>query len=191
MIGLLGSMLGGRGGRMIGGMIGGRHGAMLGGLAGAMLGGRQIRRLGGLLKGRGDNDDAQQQRQPEMPHSDGPQMSEGDAEILVRAMCNAAKADGHVDEKESNRIIEELGDDATADEQIFLRRELRAPHLPARDFATAVPKDLAGDTYAVSLISITVDTMEEAAYLRDLRDGLGLSHGDVDAIHDQLDAPRL
>ncbi len=184
-------MLGGRGGRMIGGMIGGRHGAMLGGLAGAMLGGRQIGRLGGLLRGRGGNNDAQPQQQPPMPQPDHPQMTEGDAELLVRAMCNAAKADGHVDEDETNRIIEELGDDASADEQIFLRRELRSPHMPARDFASLVPEELAGDAYAVSLISITVDTMEEASYLRDLRDGLGLSHGDVDAIHDQLDVPRL
>lgn len=176
---------------MIGGMIGGRHGAMLGGLAGAMLGGRQIGRLGGLLRNRGGNDNQQQPPQPEMQYPDPPEMTDGDAEILVRAMCNAAKADGHVDEEETNRIIEELGDDATADEQIFLRRELRSPHMPARDFAAIVPEGLAGDTYAVSLISITVDTMEEASYLRDLRDGLGLSHADVDAIHDQLDVPRL
>jgi uncharacterized membrane protein YebE (DUF533 family) len=45
--------------------------------------------------------------------------------------------------------------------------------------------------YAVSVIAITVDTMEEAMYLRDLRDALGLSHSDVDDIHDQLSLPRL
>jgi uncharacterized membrane protein YebE (DUF533 family) len=189
MIGLLGSMLGGRGGRMIGGMIGGRHGAMLGGLAGAMLGGSQIRRLGGLLNGIGGRDD-------EPGSSRAPSQAEGlisdaDAEILVRAMCNAAKADGHIDGEETNRIVAEVGEDATAEEQIFLRRELRSPQLSASEFASNIGPDLSFDVYAVSLIAITVDTMEEASYLRDLRDALGLSHADVDQIHDQFSLPKL
>ncbi len=187
MIGLLGSMLGGRGGRMIGGMIGGRHGAMLGGLAGAMLGGRQLRSLGGLLGGlRGGGDD-----EPEaMPAAPAPSMSDADAEVLVRAMCNAAKADGQIDEEEAEKIESELAD-ASSDERIFLRRELRTPAISASAMAASVPEGLAAETYAVSLISITVDTMAEATYLRDLRDALGLSHADVDDIHDQLDVPHL
>ncbi len=189
MLGLLGSMLGGRSGRMIGGMIGGRHGAMLGGLAGAMLGGTQIRRLGGFLSGMGGRGNNDQRAEPSA--SDESLVSDADAEILVRAMCNAAKADGRIDGEEANRIIEEVGADATADEQIFLRRELRSPRLSAREFAQGIRPDLASDVYAVSVIAITVDTMEEAMYLRDLRDALGLSHSDVDDIHDQLSLPRL
>ncbi len=181
-------MLGGRGGRMIGGMIGGRHGAMLGGLAGAMLGGSQIRRLGGLLSGIGGRDD-DPGSSPQSPPAEG--LSDADAELLVRAMCNAAKADGHVDGEEANRIVAEVGEDATAEEQIFLRRELRSPRLSAREFASNIGPELSFDVYAVSLIAITVDTMEEAAYLRDLRDALGLSHADADQIHDQLSVPRL
>jgi len=184
-------MLGSRGGSMIGGMIGGRHGRMIGGFAGAMLGGRQIRRLGGLLGGlRGGNDDDDRQAM-RSDIGDAPAMSEADAEVLVRAMCNAAKADGHVDDAEADRIVTELGSDATAEEQIFLRRELHSAHAPAEEFAASVPQDLAADAYAVSLIAITVDTIEEAQYLRDLRDALNLSSDDVDEIHDQMDVARL
>ncbi|MBT8240765.1 MAG: tellurite resistance TerB family protein [Acidimicrobiia bacterium] len=190
MLGVLGSLLGSRSGRMIGGMIGGRHGAMLGGLAGAMLGGSQIRRLGGFIGGLNDRGGAAD-TDARPPSGDDKAISEDDAELLVRAMCNAAKADGHIDGDEANRIVEETGAEAAADEQIFLRRELHSPHLPARQFAADIRPDLAFDVYAVSVLAITVDTMEEAMYLRDLRDALGLSHSDVDAIHDQLSVPRL
>jgi uncharacterized membrane protein YebE (DUF533 family) len=186
VLGLLGSLLGSRSGRMIGGMIGGRHGATLGGLAGAMLGGSQIRRLGSFVGGLGAAG-----TQAAQPTPDDERMSDADAELLVRAMCNAAKADGHIDGAETNQIVEQIGAEATADEQIFLRRELRSPALSAREFAAGIRPDLASDVYAVSVIAITEDTMEEAMYLRDLRDALGLSHSDVDQIHDQLGVPRL
>ena len=182
MIGLLGSLLGSQGGRMIGGMIGGRTGAMVGGFAGAMLGGRQIRRLGGLMKGGGG-------KQPDT-HDDLPPMQEREAEILIKTMCNAAKADGVMDETETNQILGELGD-VSAAEQAFLRNEIAATPMSAAEMARQVPPELAAEAYAVSLISINVDTPEEASYLREFASALGLSDNARDDIHDDLGADLL
>ncbi len=184
MIGLLGSMLGSRGGRMIGGMIGGRTGAMIGGMAGAMLGGRQLRRLGGLVKSGGGSGGR------DLPEPSAPAIRDDEAQILIRAMCNAAKADGVMDETETETIIGELGE-VSAEEQAFLRTEIAAAPISAAALAGQVPPALKAEAYAVSLISINVDTVEEADYLRELATALGLSDGDRDDIHDDLGADLL
>ncbi len=183
MIALLGSLLGGRGGRMIGSMIGGRTGGMVGGLAGALLGGRQLRGLGRMISNRGGKSDH---------HDDGPaiDLDESQAEVLIRAMCNSAKADGHVDADETSQIISELGDVSDAD-RAFLQSELESSFKSAADIARLVPPALKVEAYAVSLIAINVDTMEEAQYLSDLSTELGLSPADRNNIHDDLGVDQL
>ena len=181
MIGLLGSLLGGRGGRMIGGrtggMIGGLAGAML---AGAFLGGSQLRRLGGMMPGRGDTHSSDV--------APGPALDDNQAELLIRAMVNAAKADGHVDDTESAIIMSELGE-ISPSEQAFMRGELSGPLMPAAVLAGGIPSELRAEAYAVSLIAINVDTMQEAEYLRELSSALGLS--DRNGIHDDLGVDLL
>lgn len=181
MIGILGSLLGGRGGRMLGSLVGGRTGGMVGGLAGAFLGGSQLRRLGKLFKGRGDGAEEA---------GNSVDIDEDQAESLVRAMVNAAKADGEVDNDEAQQILSELGD-VSADEEAFLRAELASPFLSAAAVAQGVPGSLKVEAYAVSLVAINVDTIEEAGYLRDLADALGISDDDRDDIHDELGVPHL
>lgn len=185
MIGLLGSLVGGRGGRMIGSMIGGRNGAMVGGLIGSLVGGRQVAGLGRALKGKlsGGNDGAN-------GGDGGGGLNDDQAMILVRAMCNAAKADGHIDDAESANIMSELGD-VTADERAFMQAELAAPMMSAADLAGQVPNDLKSEAYAVSLIAINVDTMQEADYLRQLSESLGMSESDRNDIHDDLGVDLL
>ncbi len=163
-------------------MIGGRHGAMVGGLIGSLVGGRQIAGLGRSLKGKmGGGDD-----------HDGDAMSLNDdqATVLVRAMCNAAKADGHIDETESANIMNELGDVSDA-ERSFMQAELAAPMMSASQLAAQVPGDLKNEAYVLSLIAINVDTMEEADYLRQLSDALGMSESDRNDIHDDLGVDLL
>lgn len=183
MIGLLGSLMGSQGGRMLGGMLGGSKGRMIGGLAGAMLGGRQLGRLGGMLKGIGGNDDDQNVNGPAP-------MRDQDAEVLIEAMCNAAKADGVIDETETNQIMNELGDISDA-ERAFLRSAIDAPAKSAADMAARIPSDLRAEAYAVSLISINVDTVDEASYLRDFASALDMSDSDRNDIHDDLGADLL
>ena len=152
------------------------------GVLGSMLAGSRKRRMGGFLSGIGGGGTLDPGGLPK---------TDADAELLVRAMCNAAKADGRIDGEEARRIMEEVGTEASVDEQDFLRRELESPPIKARDFAAGLRPEISSDVYAVSVLAITVDTMEEAMYLRELRDALGLSHGAADDIHDQLGVPRL
>jgi uncharacterized membrane protein YebE (DUF533 family) len=50
---------------------------------------------------------------------------------------------------------------------------------------------LKAEAYAVSLIAINVDTMQEAQYLSELSSELGLSVADRNNIHDDLGVDQL
>ncbi len=192
MIGLLGSLVGARGGRKLGAMIGGRHGAMIGGLLGSLVGSRQLGRLarsvtgggragGGLAGGIGNLTGGNDQ-----PAADQQPLDEEAARLLVSLMCNSAKSDGHVDQQEAERITAQLGDDVTADERAFLQQQLASPFLSAAEMAAHVPADLSAEAYAVSLLSIDVDTAEESEYLDNLAIALDLSSADRNEIHEEL-----
>lgn len=191
---------------MLGGMLGGRNGAMVGGLLGSLLGGRQLGRLarsvtGGIggIGGRGDDADAGAGSvagggggsafdggQPPPPQGSQAELTDADAQLLVRMMCNAAKADGEVDADEASRIANQLGDEVTDAERAFLSTELHSPFVLANELAATVPGDLAAEAYAVSMMAIDVDTMAENQYLTDLAGGLHLSPQDRAEIHAEL-----
>lgn len=197
MIGLLGSLLGGRGGRMLGGMIGGRNGAMIGGLVGSLIGGRRLSRglsrgggLGGLTGGLGgllggDDDQSAATGQASGLADDGDAITEEDAALLIRAMANAAKSDGSVSREEVEGILGRL-QDAEDGEVEFLNRELTSPFVPADQFAAGVPDDLAVETYVVSATAVEIDTNEENDYLRDLAAALKIDADSRDALHAEL-----
>jgi len=185
MMGLLGSLIGSQGGRMLGGAIGGRTGAMIGSFAGSMVVGRQggnlIRGAKGKLadlKG-GDQDD-----------QGGQELTDRDAEVLIRSMVNAAKADGSIDQSEIDAIMGELGE-ITHEEQKFLQSELSGPFLPAEGVGQQVPESLRVEAYVVTLMSITLDTDDEANYLQALADSMGIDETERHEIHDQFKIPRI
>ena len=188
MIGLLASMVGGRGGSMLGRMIGGRTGAMIGGLAGSLIGGRKLSRLGRSMmnkkNGRGGGGTTSNSFAAEAGEADV--ISDADAATLIRAMCNAAKADGQVDSDEAGKIAGELGDEVSADERSFLEAEIASPMRSARDMAGSIPAGLRDEAYAVSLMTVEVDTVGEAEYLREFAEALGLSSDEITEIHAEL-----
>jgi len=187
MIGLLSSLVGGRGGRMLGGMIGGRTGAMVGGLAGSLIGGRQLGRLGRSLMNKGKSATNQGgQARAQSPAGEEDSITEDDAATLVRVMCNSAKADGHVDQTEAKKIAGELGDEVSDNERAFLEAELAGPLRSAQDMAREVPHSLRSEAYAVSLFAVDIDTPEEAAYLRDFAAALELSDDVIQSVHSEL-----
>ena len=105
-----------------GGNSGGGGGGGLGALAGMLGGGAKA--AGGLLgklMGGGD------EQQAAAASSEVPQEANQEAELLIRAMCNAAKADGRLDDAEKQNIIGRLGDEVTQDEIDFVQGELSAP----------------------------------------------------------------
>lgn len=134
--------------------------------------------LGALLGGGGAAPAPAQKAQLETP------AAVDEATLLIRAMCNAAKADGQVDQQEQQNIVGRLGDVSDA-ERNFVVQELSAP-LDLAGFAGSVPAGLAPQVYALSVMTVKVDTPQEAKYLNDLGQALKLDNQTLGAIHQQL-----
>lgn len=117
-------------------------------------------------------------------------LSEDTAGLVLRAMIDAAKADGRVDATERQRIVakaqESGADDATA---AYLRQEFERPADPDALVAGARDPVVAAQVYAASLLAIQVDTAEEQDYLRSLAAKLGLEPAVVAQLHGALGAP--
>ena len=105
-------------------------------------------------------------------------------DLTVRAMINAAKADGRIDEDEMQKVVGELqADGLSADERNYLLAEARKP-LDTEALVRAVPnRQVAAQIYAASLLAIEVDTPAEKAYLAQLARELDLDNRVVSQIH--------
>ncbi len=207
--GLLGGLLGGQkqqqeqqGGGLLGGLLGGSKqqpqqqannpmGDVLGGLLGGQKGGS-----GGLgdLIGAAVTQYAQSQNKEapatsshtceHLPQGVDQAQATDQASLMIRAMINAAKSDGSIDQAEQDNIVGKLGDISPA-EVAFVRSEFAAP-LDVAGFAASVPNGMQQQVYAVSLMAIDLDTNQEAQYLHQLAQGLGISQQASNQIHQQL-----
>jgi len=194
---LLGSLTGGRqqapqGGGMgdlLGSILGG--GSQSGGLGGA--GG-----LGGLIGGaltkyaQQNNADAPNPGYKDtdmLPQGLDRREAENQATLIIRAMINASKSDGSIDEAEQEKIIGKLGD-VTQEEADFVRHEFRQP-LDVNDFVRSIPRGMEQQIYAVSLMAIDLDNNKEARYLHELAQGLDIEPQLANQIHEQLGAPVI
>lgn len=195
---LIGGLAGGAGGAggggladLLGGAMGGGAGGAAGGLGGLLesLGGAQGGQAGGA-GGLGDllNSAIRGQQRPADIQSTPDQ--EAAAELMMRAMLNAAKSDGRLDEAEQRKIQEHLGDDVTAEDMQWIQRELQAP-LDTDAFVRSVPRGMEQQVYLMSLMSIDLDSKPEAEYLDKLGKGLGLSESVSNQIHAKLGVPTL
>lgn len=102
---------------------------------------------------------------------------------LVKAMINAAKADGQIDAEEQQKIVSRLGD-VGPQEAAFIQEEMSKPL--NFDFFSDITQDMAPQIYAVSLMAINLDTAAESHYMQQLAQGLGLDPQTVNGIHAQL-----
>ncbi len=109
--------------------------------------------------------------------------------IVIRAMVNAAKADGRLDQEEQDKILKQLRNPTNEHIQ-FLRDEFARP-LDVRGFAMSVPVGMEQQVYTASLIAIDLDTGEEAKYLMELAENLRLSPEIRQQIHERLGAPSI
>lgn len=177
----------------MGGRRGFAGGAVAGGLLGLLLGGG--RRRGGSLLGYGgaavlgalalkayENYQRQQAggrattaASGLLPHAQ-PAADGSPFELaLVRAMVGAAKADGHIDATEQQRLfaeVERLGLDAEAKAYVFdlLRQDVDVGSLVA---AVSTPEQGA-ELYLAARLAIDADQPAERAYLDTLATRLGL-----------------
>ena len=102
---------------------------------------------------------------------------------FVKAMINAAKADGHIDAEEQQKIVSKLSD-LGPQEAAFIQEELTKPL--NFDFFADITQDMAQQVYAVSLMAINLDTPAESSYMQQLAQGLGLDPQTINSIHAQL-----
>lgn len=122
-----------------------------------------------------------------LPAPSGPR---AEPELLLRAMIAAAKADGHIDTDERERIhtqIDRLGLDAQG--RAFLETEIAKP-LSAADIAVGVTTaEVAAEVYTLSAAIIDEQSGPERAYLNDLAAALKLPAALQQSIEKELVAP--
>jgi uncharacterized membrane protein YebE (DUF533 family) len=109
--------------------------------------------------------------------------------VMLRAMLQAAKCDGRLDEAEQAQIEQMVGG-MSAEESALIKKELAAP-VDAKGLAAEVPKGLEEQAYMMSLIAIDLDNQAEAAYLIDFAGALGLSREQVASLHKQAGEPAI
>lgn len=109
------------------------------------------------------------------------------AGLMLRAMLQAAKCDGRIDEAEKKKIFDALGD-ATPEDMAFVHRELAAP-VDVQGLVRQVPKGMESQIYAASVMGIDLDSQAEAQYLAALCSALGIGAREANAVHAQLGVP--
>ena len=206
---MLGGLMGGAQGSGTGGLggllenLGGARGAggglqdMLGGLAGSAGAGGLLGALGGAMGKRPASNNAsfgevlnssfdQTPQDPIEPTAD----QEAAAALMLRAMIQAAKSDGKLDDGEQEKLMGQLGGDVDAEEAAFLRTEMQRP-VDVNALVADVPRGLGPQVYAMSLLAIDLDSQTEAQYLHSLAQGLGMDAASVNDVHAQLGVPSL
>jgi uncharacterized membrane protein YebE (DUF533 family) len=204
---ILGSILGGGGAQSgaggLGDLLGGGSRAQGAGLSGSgeltdlLGGGTGGAGLGGLLGAamsqfggpQGAQAAAHFKSSDHLPQGMDYQQATDQATLLIRAMINAAKADGVVDSEEQQRILGRLGE-ITQDEIDFVRDELAQP-LDLEGFARSIPQGLEQQVYAISLMAIDLDSQAEAQYLHSLAQATRISPQVSNQIHEQFGAQPI
>ena len=106
-----------------------------------------------------------------------PQQQATDAEIIITAMIDAAKADGQVDADEFQRITSSLQKNGLGQEGMnYVIKKLQGPMETAKIVAAVKGRpELAAQVYSASLMAIDVDTDAERKYLTTLGKAMGLN----------------
>ena len=190
----LGGILDQLGGSTRGGQSGGGLGDLLGGLLGGAAGGA----AGGALASRGSqqsndasfgellNDSLINKGEPEVAPTPEQNAMAG---LMLRAMIQAAKADGKIDDTEKERLMGELGE-LDDEERQFIREQMAAP-IDAAALAREVPKGMEPQVYLMSVMAIDFDSQDEAQYLHKLAQAMGLSPQVINQIHQQVGVQNL
>lgn len=116
-------------------------------------------------------------------------ISEEAARLMIRAMIQAAKADGEIDADERRAIMDHM-DGASDEEVAFVAAQLDAAIDPVA-LAADTSESMRAQVYSAALMAIAVDTEAERAYLRHLAAALTLDAGKVAAIHTGMGKPAV
>lgn len=175
-------------------------GAATGGAIGLLLGSKRGRKFGGkalkygsvaalgllAYKAYGNWQAQQQQQQPSAPPAAQPRtvnllpapQVEQHSLAMLQSMIAAAKADGHLDERERSLVEAELSRiSADADTRRWFEDELRKPLDPAAVARAAGSPEMAAEMYLASLLVADETSFMERAYLDELARQLRLPEG--------------
>jgi uncharacterized membrane protein YebE (DUF533 family) len=186
LVGGLSSLLGGSGKSASGGLAAGAMSLLRGkgsrGIGGKALTYGGLAALGMLAYKAYNNWQANQgiagQREPQtidrLPETE----AEAHSEAILRALVAAAKADGHVDDRERELIEGEFSRLGT-DQQLqqWLHAELNKPLDPAEVARAATTPEMAAEMYIASVMLVDQEHFMERAYLDELARQLKLEAG--------------
>ena len=178
-------------GALAGALLGGGGGAAKGAIGGgvmALLGSLAVSAIKNMNRPADVNDTNAMPLGLREPQDDSEEQAlQNTSMVVLRAMINAAKADGQIGQAEMKRITEKLRE-AGADHEArnYVLEEMGKP-LDLEGLIRDVPDPEVGvQVYAASLLSIEVDTVAEQDYLRRLAQGLQLEPEAVARIHQML-----
>ncbi|WP_273020641.1 tellurite resistance TerB family protein [Rheinheimera sp.] len=183
-------LLSGQGGKSsaAGGFLSGKGGAALaGGALGLLLGSKKGRKIGGKVLTYGglaalgvvaykaysnwqqQQSSAAVQREPQTIDQLPAPEAEQHSHAILRAIIGAAKADGHIDDKERQLIDNEIArltsDDAL---QHWFDAELKKPLDPAEIASSAATPEMAAEMYLASVLVVDEENFMERSYLTEL-----------------------
>ena len=209
--GILDQLTGGRGstsgsGGGLGGILGGAAAGGLGGMLGDLLGQRGTAQAGTPASTPASGGLAQKDSQPQNDSSFGDLFNQalttGDepetaptpeqnalAGLMLKAMIQAAKSDGEIDEAEKAKLMDQFGE-LDEEERAFIREQMAAP-VDAAALARETPEGAGPQVYLMSLMAIEFDNRKEAEYLHQLAQGLGLDKETVNGIHEKIGVINL
>ena len=189
----LGDLLGSGG---LGGLLSGAGGGALAASAlGLLLGNKSARKYGGqaltygglaalgvlAYKAYGNwqaNQGSAPQTEPQTIDRVAAPQVEQHSQAILKALVAAAKADGHVDERERQLIDGELSKlDSDPVLQKWLQAELNKPLDPAEVASAASTPEMAAEMYIASVMLVDEENFMEKAYLDELARQLKLEPG--------------
>lgn len=161
-------------GALLGALMGGSRSTTMNSLGGGMMGLLGMMAYKALRNSMGSSSSSNANAQAYVPLP--PQQQASDAEIILLAMIDAAKADGQIDADEFRKITDSLKSSGVGQEGVnYVLQKLQGPMETAKIVsATRGRPDLAAQVYSASLMAIEVDTDAERMYLDKLAKAMGL-----------------
>ena len=192
----LGGLLGGSSAGGLGGLLSGAGGgALAAGAMGLLLGNKKVRKAGGKVALYGGlaalgvlaykaygNYNAQKgsapQREPQTLDRLPPAQAEQHSQAILKALVAAAKADGHIDDRERQLIEGEFTKlDNDQELQHWLHAELNKPLDPTDVARAASTPEMAAEMYIASVMLVDEESFMEKSYLDELARQLKLEPG--------------
>lgn len=171
-------------GALIGALSGKSGSSSMGGIGGGLMGLLGMMAFKALTGNNNNASQAQQEQLAQSIASRSQQQVASDAEIILTAMLDAAKADGQVDAEELGRITGKIKSAGIGQDGMnYLISKLQAPMETNKILAAVQGRpELAAQVYSASLMAIDVDTQAEKRYLAGLANAMDLPQSVVNNI---------